>query len=124
MKTVDITVAQFLEALKKNGYPWVKNVMVDGLGASCAMGQAARNLIPNDEVMNADDITNFGYALVDSLNHIGEDGYEAGYAFGQNIIRKNDSEDTTTYGEVAAFAEEILSKYHDVTMHINYDPEE
>lgn len=102
-----VKVSQIVEAMEKNGFPWVKNAMISYTGGSCAMGQATRNLF-------GDGIEGYAYQLVDGLDQLGySDGDFPSISYGHRIVRKNDDRETKTYQEVVDFTKELLAPLMD-----------
>lgn len=101
-----IKVATFLAALKKNGFPWTRNMMYNiNSGASCAIGQAARNL---GVTPGTDEFSHFAWALEDTLRN----KYET------NIVKVNDH--AKEYSEVVEYAEKYLGPHRNEMITINY----
>lgn len=103
-----ITVKDVLDALDKNGFPWAKGRFLNANGASCAMGQVARNLgidldpesfMPESAVWSIhDQLCDLMYE--DNRNYI-------------TIIDFNDSPSTTSLKDVQRYAHEKLDKFAD-----------
>src|SRR5687768_17326538 len=95
---MEITVGEFLDALRKNGYKWIKGDFINRDGASCAMGQAMRNLNlnPRDE--------NLGFNISRILRS------KCNMPYG--IIYANDNM-ATSYEDVVEYAEKYLVGHED-----------
>lgn len=89
-----ITIAEFIELLEKNGYPWTKFYTKNVFGESCALGQVARNL----GFENKNDIDYVVRSLDNSIHNM----------TGYSIIIYNDTQ-AKSYEEVVKFAKRILT---------------
>lgn len=101
-----VKVSQFVEAMEKNGFPWAKHAMLNHTGASCAVGQATRNLF-------GDSVEGYAYQLVDGLDRLGHTDGDLNIHYGHRIVQKNDSNDTTNYQEVVDFTKKLLAPLMD-----------
>lgn len=102
-----ITVRTFLDALIKNGYPWTQGYFQNNEGASCAVGQAMRNL-GYDMSGNGGDFGGWdtAWSLADALSSLLDDSAD------DTIISFNDHE-AASYQDVIAWAEQNLGPYSD-----------
>lgn len=95
-----IKVKEALDALDKNGYPWTQGDFLTPSGASCAVGQMARNL-----GLDAKD-TRVMWELSEALYHVLP---EAAHLYGgaRNITTINDRKAYTSYEQVVAAVHEV-----------------
>lgn len=101
-----ITVRAFLDALIKNGYRWTQGYFQDSEGASCAIGQAMRNL-GYDMAGNGADYGSWAtaWSLADALNKFNDDDDDT-------IVSFNDHE-ATSYQDVIDWAEKNFGPHRD-----------
>lgn len=102
-----LTIGEFLDALEKNGYPWTTGEFENADGASCAVGQAFRNL---------------GYKFFKDNGNYDNDSDEDAWAFnravkeltGIGIIYINDS--SSSWEESLSTIKDMLEPYKNVVI--------
>lgn len=104
MPSKTITVRAFLDALIKNGYRWTQGYFQDSEGASCAVGQAMRNL--GYDMSGNGGSWDTAWSLANALNEFNDD------AFNDTIISFNDH-GATSYQDVIDWAVKNFEAHSD-----------
>lgn len=105
----EIKVSDFIEAVEKNGYPWIRMNMYDpDTNSSCALGQAVRNLGYDPDVDRS-----LFLAIANGL------GNTLLFKYGLSVTQYNDSI-ASTYEDIIDWVKKRFSPYADETITLIY----
>lgn len=112
------TIREIYKAIEKNGYPWVGGDMLTDNGASCAIGQAAKNLGYSEAIRSEFNVN--AWKISDAIIDVTQ---PSGNIVSVTEINDDIFDKKGTFTDVVAVLKEKLEPYFDVEVNLPDLPE-